>query len=210
MKRYGGCVAAILLVATGCATTGGTASGKRRGPSHARSEKVVQRAAFTLDDNPTVRAGRGTPDLQDAFRPAAWIYIDDHEGRFVERDGNPQVQWVIDEPVRPEPTFRVQALPDLLGNPTNFACTLDSLDTVDGSKVAYAIKAEDGTFQVGRAYSLLHPGTNFVIRNRTTGDVVSQIGPLPAGTYLIAAKVENGKTGRAGLAITHFTVSEQP
>ena len=46
----------------------------------------------------------------------------------------------------------MEALTSLLGIPTNFACTLDTWESTDGSKIAYAIKAEDGTFRVGRDY----------------------------------------------------------
>lgn len=202
-------IAGLMVIVTGCAGSGTTTQPtqtvqtKASTPTH---QKRVQRAAFTVSNNPTSNAGRGEPDLEDPFRPSAWVFIGGQEGRFIEKDGNQLVQWVIGSSVNNSPTIRIEAMADLLGNPDNFACTLDTYNALDGSKIAYAIKADDGTFQTGREYSLLKPGKNFTIRNRLTGDVVHEISELAAGTYLIAAKVENSKTGQRGLAITSFTV----
>ncbi len=170
--------------------------------------QIVQRTAFTARNNPTTRDRGGEPSLDDFYRPAVWVYIDGKEGGFIERDGNPQVQWQIQGPVSASPTFRVEAFAPLLGTPKDFLCTLDTIEASDGSKVAYAIKANEGTFILGRDYSLLCPGENFVIRNRTTGDVVSEVAPLVPGTYLLAAGAKNTDTGKEGLAITYFTVRE--
>ena len=208
-RLFGFAVSGLFIIGAGCASTDSSAStGHTKSGQYHRGQKVVKRAAFTPVDNPTATAGRGEPDLEDVFRPAAWIYLDNTGGTFVERDGFPQVQWMTEKGVSATPTFRVEALDSLLGNPTGFACTLDTVEADDGSRIAYAIRAEKGSFVAGRSYSLLRPGSNFTIRNRNSNDVVSEISPLAPGTYLIAAKVENVETGQAGLAITHFTVGE--
>lgn len=171
-------------------------------------DPTVRRAAFTAKDNPTTRNGRGEPSLDDFFRPAAWIYVDGGSGEFIERDGNPQVQWFIEGSISTSPTFRVEAFTPLLGAPKDFACTLDTVEAADGSSIAYAIAAVEGTFDLGQDYSLLQPGENFVVRNRATGDLVTEIPPLSPGTYVIAAGVKNLPEGREGLAITYFTVGK--
>lgn len=170
--------------------------------------QTARRAAFTAENNPTARGLRGEPSLDDFFRPAAWIYIDGREGRFIERDGRPQVQWQIEDPVDASPTFRVEAFAPLLGTPADFVCTLDLLEAPEDSEVAYAIRATEGTFVVGRDYQLLRPGDNFIVRNRTSGDVVSELAPLVPGTYIMAGGIKNRSTGKEGLAITYFTVGE--
>lgn len=211
--------AGILTICVGCAQPGkgsGLAGDAPLDTSRRWAEKnapstagqSVQRAAFTAQSNPTTRDRGGEPSLDDFYRPAVWVYIDGNEGRFIERDGNPQVQWQIDGPVSALPTFRVEAFAPLLGTPKDFLCTLDTIEADDGSKVAYAIKANEGAFILGRDYSLLCPGEDFVIRNRTTGDVVSEVAPLVPGTYLLAAGLKNLDTGNEGLAITYFTVRE--
>lgn len=208
-------MAGMLTVCVGCSQPGkgsGMAGDARRQPDDRpatpATEQTVRRAAFTAQDNPTTRDRGGEPSLDDFYRPAVWVYIDGKEGRFIERDGNPQVQWQIEKPVSASPTFRVEAFATLLGTPKDFLCTLDTIEADDGSKVAYAIKAEEGTFIIGRDYSLLRPGEGFIIRNRTTGDIVGEVAPLVPGTYLLAAGIKNLDTGNEGLAITYFTVRQ--
>ncbi len=170
---------------------------------------TARRAAFTAENNPTRRDLRGDPSLEDFYRPAAWVYIDGREGRFIERDGRPQVQWQIEGLVSASPTFRVEVFSPLLGTPTNFVCTVDLLEAPDGTNIAYAIRAVEGTFILGHDYSLLRPGDNFVVRNRTTGDVVNELAPLVPGTYMLAAGIKNVETGKEALAITYFTVGQR-
>ena len=214
-----GCVALWL---TGCASStnekrpvAGQEPSKKKGDSAPRvrtdggkapSAPTTRAVAYTPENNPTTRDGRGKPGLDNALAPAAWILVDGHEGRFTEREGNPQVQWVIEGSVGESPTFLVAALTSVMGNPTEFACTLDTIETEDGSIIAYAIKAHDGAFRMGKVYPLLHPGSDFVVRNRATGDVVDEIAPLAPGTYLLAAKIANAKSGKEALAVTQFTV----
>ncbi len=193
--------AGLLVFFAGCA------SGKKPKTIDG-SGKTVQRAVFTANNNPTTLAGRGEPSLDDIHRPAVWVFVDGQQGEFIERDGNPQVQWVIEGSVNASPTFRIEAFGPLLGTPKDLACTLDTVESADGSSIAYAIKADVGTFQLGRDYSLLKPGDYFTIRNRLTGDVVMEIAPLAPGTYLLAAGVKNTEAKTEGLAITHFTVGE--
>ena len=178
--------AGMLVFSAGCA------SGKKP-KTIAGSGKAAPGAVFTVTSNPTTLAGRGEPSLDDIHRPAAWIFVDGQEGKFIEHDGNPQVQWMIDGPVSTSPIFRVEAFEPLLGAPKDLACTLDTVDSADGSAIAYAIKADEGTFQLGRDYALLQPG---------------DIAPLAQGIYLFAAGVKNAKTKKEGLAITYFTVGE--
>jgi len=164
---------------------------------------------YDAERNPTILANRGAPSLDDEFRPAAWVLIDGKEGSFTEVDGRPQVQWVINEPVGPSPTFRVEAFEPVLGKPTIFKAVLRTVQADDGSDITYAIAATGGDFEVGRDYSLATPGESFVIRERPTMDVVDSIKPLPPGTYMIAASIENPDTTKVGLAITYFTVAGQ-
>ncbi|MHC4698062.1 MAG: hypothetical protein ACYTFA_15120, partial [Planctomycetota bacterium] len=57
-------------------------------------------------------------------------------------------------------------------------------------------------------YSLLNPGTEFVIRIAGTDELLTEIDPLGPGSYLLTAKVENREMGVETLAVTHFTVGE--
>lgn len=162
---------------------------------------------YDAEHNPTILADRGAPSLDDEFRPAAWVLIDGKEGSFTDVDGRPQVQWVIDEPVSQSPTFRIEAFEPILGKPSIFKAVLQTIEADDGSDITYAIAATGGDFEVGKDYSLSTPGDNFVIRERPTLDVVDSIKPLPPGTYLIAASIENPDTKKVGLAVTYFTVA---
>ena len=164
--------------------------------------------------NPTTQAGRGVPDLEDATRPAAWLYLDGYEGQFIEKDGRAQIQWVIEAPVVPAPTLRLQVYEPLLGKPTTVRFFLQDVPDEESGEpaakpVRYAFASEDGTFQVGREYELCNLGEGFVIRQdpRTADEmVVDRIPPLPPGPYLIAAAIESDITEQKGLAITYFTV----
>ena len=175
-------------------------------PTGAADRQV--RAELTPENNPTTLAGRGEPSLDDPVRPAAWIYVDGLSGRFAEREGNPQLEWVIDDPVGSTPTFRVESYGPLLGTPRNFRYLLKTVDSVDGSEVAYAVAAVKKTFVTGREYPLLDPGDNFIIRNWSTGDILRRIAPLAPGTYLMAGGVTNSSTGTEAAAVTYFTVGE--
>ena len=194
----------------GCASPG-TGSGSADGIAEKQSASRLSRqprVVLTARNNPTTLAGRGEPSLDDFDRPAAWVYIDGQSGTFIERDGHPQVQWVIDGPIGSSPTFRVEAYEPLLGKPSDFNCVLKTVESADGSEVLYAFTAEPGTFRVGREYSLLEPGKSFTIRNNMTGDVVNEIPALMPGTYMMAAGVKNLEASTEGLAITYFTVGE--
>jgi len=166
-------------------------------------------AKFTRANNPTTLAGRGEPSLDEKSRPAAWVYIDGHVGKFTERDGEPLTQWVIEGQVSASPTFRVEGYEPLLGNPTDFKFVLQAVDSSGGSTVVYGIAANEGTFIPGREYPLLNPGDNFVIRNGLTGDIVKEIAPLSTGTYAIVGGLENRSTGKRALAASYFTVVEE-
>ncbi|MEK7755907.1 MAG: hypothetical protein AAB385_01715 [Planctomycetota bacterium] len=163
---------------------------------------------FTRANNPTTLAGRGEPNLEDKARPAAWVYVDGQAGKFTERDGEPLTQWVVEGPVCATPTFRVEGYEPLLGNPMDFKCVLQAVESSDGSTVVYGIAANEGTFTPGREYPLLNPGDNFIIRNGLTGDIVKEISPLAPGTYVIVGGLENRSTGKRALAVTYFTVGE--
>ncbi len=178
-------IVAVFAFPIGCATS------TKKGPS-----------------NPTERGGRGAPDLEALNRPAAWIYIDGLEGRFTERDGKPWLQWIIDGPVSQSPTFRVEVYEPLIGSPKDFQCVLQTRDSDDGSMILYAIRANPGTFEIGKEYSLLKPGENFVILDKTAGQGVEEIPLLTPGTYGIAAGIKNAETEKEALAVTDFTVGE--
>jgi len=158
-------------------------------------------------DNPTTRAGRGAPSLDVPGRPSAWIYMDGHVGRFVEENGQPLLQMVIDEPVSPMPTFRVEVYEPLLGRPRTARFFLQDVGGT-GALVRYAFAAND-TFQVGHDYYLCNPGESFTVRaNPLTPDEeeVDHFGPLPPGAYLIAVSVEGENPEDQTAAVTFFTV----
>ena len=179
----------LAAVIVGCAPTGG-------------------RVVITAENNPTTLAGRGQPSIDDERRPSAWVYIDGHDGHFIEKNGVPQVQWIIDEPVGPSPTFRVEAIEETLGLPKDFKCVLYAYESTGGSSVGYGIASEDGAFKTGTDYSLLNPGSEFIIRVAGSEELLSEIDPLAPGAYLLTAKVENREMGAETLAVTFFTVGE--
>ncbi len=187
------------IVLAGCSSTGSNSAGK----------STNYRSNYTAKSNPTTDAGRGTPSLGDPERPAAWVLVDGKRGTYREQDGHKQLQWVVEDAVTPSPTFRVEGYQPLLGNPRDFRFILKTVESPTGSDIAYAVSASKGTFSPGKEYSLLRPGDNFVIRNWTTGDVVREIAPLPAGTYVLAADVRNERAGKATAAVTYFTVGEE-
>jgi hypothetical protein len=160
----------------------------------------------TVQSNPTTDGGRGTPSLDDFFRPAAWIHVGGKDGAFSSEGGKPNLEWEIKAPVSASPTFRIEAFEPLLGNPKEFFCTLEAIK--GSGTMAYAISSKKGKFSAGTEYSLLKPGDDFVIRNRATGDVVREIAPLSSGTFVIAAGIKNAKTGKEALAVTYFTVRD--
>lgn len=173
------------------------------GPKHGAPSASM---TFTADDNPTTSAGRGAPSLDDIHAPAVWVFLDGHAGQFLNTDNDPITPWMIEAGISSEPNFRVEVFEPLLGKPTDFSCVLSLVDNQDGDRVGYAIKAKEGTFVVGRTYSLLRPGKNFVVRNLRTGDVVDEIALLPSGMYMLAAGLKNAKASKEGLSITHFRV----
>lgn len=194
------CMAALVGACASNTTSSGMSNGNTR--TH------TSRLKITAQNNPTYLADRGTPDLGDHNRPAAWVFVDGHEGRFIERDGQPQLEWIIEEPVSTSPTFRVEVYPPLLKKSKNFRCLLQSVDPDGGSGRYYAIASDPGTFVTGRDYPLLAPGGNFVLRVPGTTTILDEIPPLTPGNYIIAASIENAKTGKKGLAVTHFTVAD--
>ena len=198
--------ALVTLSMTGCASQPSRDASKTKGKSTRRS--ATPRVIFTADNNPTTNAGRGAPSVEDQFRQAAWIFVDDKDGKFIEKDGMPQIQWVIGEPVSRSPTFRVETFQPLVGAPKDFNCLLRSLDNHDGPDIYYGIQAAPGTFEVGKDYSLLDPGANFTIRNGFTRDEVSKIDALPPGRYMITGGVGAPSSDKRVLAVTHFTVGE--
>lgn len=204
---YGAMVLVVGL--TGC--SGDRASRKAAAPTkpvRTISVTTVKQPAFTKENNPTTVAGRGEPSLDDAQRPAAWVFIDGNPGKFTERDGQKLIQWTIEKPVGDEPKFRVEGFEPLVGNARDFKCVLRAVDSTEGTDFMYGISAKPGTFEPGKDYSLLNPGDNFIIRNGWTGDVVREIAPLAPGTYAVAAGLENAKTGKKAAAVTYFKVSE--
>lgn len=190
MKRYtifSILMTGLLVINVGCRTT-------------------AKRVPYTAEKNPTAVAGRGEPSLEDVMRPAAWVLIDGNEGRYIELDGHPHVEWVIDEPVSATPTFRAEAFEPLMGVPTHFQCALKSRNEDDESVgVYYGIAAKEGTFEIGKEYSLVSPGKNFVIRD-SAGNTIDEIGSLGPGKYMVAAGIKNPEAEKEALAITFFTI----
>ena len=195
--------AGILVAGVGCGPKNVTV-----GPTAQAGGRLIP-VVFTDETNPTTKCGRGEPSLDDQFRPAAWVYIDGEEGRFIERDGHPQLQWVIDGPVSRSPTFRVGIYEPLVGIPKDFKCVLQTIESVDGSDIRYGILTQDGKFEIGKSYSLLRPGDEFIIRNLVTGDIVREFPPLAPGRYAFAAAVGRSDSKNRAAAVTFFTVGEQ-
>lgn len=165
-----------------------------------------RREVYTVENNPTTKGGRGAPDLDNPHSPAAWVFIDGKAGKFKEEGGQPLLQWFVEDSVGASPKFLVEAFEPLLGNPKEFKAVFRSLETAEGVDLVYGIAAKDGKFEIGREYSLLNPGEDFVIRNGLTGDEVREIAPLPSGKYAIAGAITNAATGKQSLAVTYFTV----
>ncbi|MGB0717464.1 MAG: hypothetical protein ACPGXK_16425 [Phycisphaerae bacterium] len=177
----------------------------------AATPKAAPAKRPTMDDNPTVNSGRGEPSLDGMHTPAAWIYIDRHEGEFVEENGRPQIQWVIYEPATRNPTFRVDAVAELLGQPDEFRCVFSTFESFDGTSVLYTIQSKKGkgSFKSGTEYSLLEPGSGFEVMDRKTEKKVERIPLLSPGVYRIVASVKNSSTKKEALAISHFTVGSE-
>lgn len=193
-------VTALLITNVGCQP-----GAKREGVRRTKKPPMPQ-TPFTAENNPTTLAGRGQPDLEDEMRAAAWVFIDGWGGHYTEVDGHPQVQWIIEEPVCSTPTFQVEVYEPLVGEPTDFQCALKTLDTEsEADSIYFGIRAKDGTFKAGTAYSLVSPGEDFVIRD-PTGGIIDEIGPLAPGRYLLAAGVKSAETQKEALAVTYFTV----
>lgn len=197
----------LLTFVLACLTTAGQFNQACAQATKTTDAKASDKKPAAVADNPTSRDSRGEPSLEDVFRPAAWVHIDGKAGRFKVKDGKFQSNWTIEQPVSELPTFRVEAYEPLLGKPTNFVCILDRIDEGADPKIAYAIKAEDKSFQTGKTYSLADLGKTFTIRNRLTGDLVQKIAALPPGTYVLAAGIKNADTGKEALAMTQFVVA---
>lgn len=201
----------ILMICAGCATGDSAPQPTAESPRAETKPAEEPRGAVEQQevvDNPTTRAGRGVPDLKSVHRHAAWIYIDNEEGQFIEKDGRPQVQWVISTPVSRSPTFRVEVYEQLLGSPKDFNCVLQTETAYDGSRVVYGIRAKEGTFEAGKEYSLLAPGDNFVIFDGLTKAPIDRIPLLSPGVYGIVGGVTNAQKDARGVAITYFTVGD--
>ena len=110
-------------------------------------------AKFTAASNPTTLAGRGQPSLDDKARPAAWVYVDGQAGKFIERDGEPLTQWVVEGPVCASPTFRVEGYEPLLGNPMDFKCVLQAIDSSGTLHDGTVIDGPDGLFHYLRDHN---------------------------------------------------------
>lgn len=212
MRRFAFAVITIssLVVANGCKSHEANQSASRtRGRSHytqpvrTSGNYNAYKPVFTAADNPTTNSGRGAPSLDSAERPAAWILVDGKQGEFVNRNGFPQLQWVIQQPVSATPTFRVEVFEPLVRQPSEFRYMIKSIEGNDD--IAYAVSASGGSFVPGKQYFLLEPGSEFTIRNWSTGDTVRRISPLPQGTYLLAASIRSGN-GQETAAVTQFHV----
>jgi hypothetical protein len=159
--------------------------------------------------NYTTDSGRGAPSLADQHRPAAWILIDGQEGEFVDREGLPMLQWVINEPVCQTPTFEVVVYEDLVGELADLKFLLESIELVEpGLKVKWAMRALPGfTPEAGVEYSLTAPGANWGLRDMIQKVERAEADPLPPGRYMICAAVRGTKSMETGcLACSEFTV----
>lgn len=200
------------LVGLGCTKKASMADDRQRPaaqPSNRAAEQETPAAKPEDMENPTTMAGRGAPQLDSLHAQAAWIYVDEQEGQYIEKNGQPQIQWTVFEPVSRNPTFRVEAYAPLLGKPHDFQCALQTYESYDGSTVVYAIKAKAGTFEVGKVYSLLEPGENFTVIDKKSRETVERIPLLAPGVYGLVGGVANAETKKEAMAITYFTVGAE-
>lgn len=200
----------LSLLLFACATTTPD-SAEQKNPSGITAEAkakraTVQKTKWTAENNPTTRGGRGEPSLEDKDRPAAWAFIDGHEGKYGEDNGKKLMQWLIETPISNTPSFRVEVYEPLLGEPTNFQAVIQSEKLEDGTIAVYTIRAEEGSFKVGQEYSLLAPGGNFTLVDKMTNQTIESIPPLKPGRYGFVAGIKNAQTNKEGLAISYFTV----
>ncbi len=167
---------------------------------------LIQGCATT---NSSSKLGRGKHSLDNLAKPAAWIQIDGHAGEYRnDADGQPLIPWYITASASPTPTFRVDVHKPLLGDAVDFQCIIQSQDMSDkATAIAYGIKANEGTFELGTDYNLLAPGENFELRKAATANIITEADPLAAGDYVIAATLTNRETGQSAVAISHFTVA---
>jgi len=208
MRTFHGLLILVIGLSGCSADRASRRSATSASPSRSVKVSASTRTAYTRSNNPTSVAGRGEPSLDDAQRPAAWVFIDGKPGEFSERDGQNLIQWTVAQSAGDTPTFRVEGYEPLIGDARDFKCVLRAMDSTEGTDFMYGIAAKPGTFEIGKEYSLLNPGDNFTIRNGWTGDIVREIAPLPPGAYAIAAGLENAKTGKKAAAVTYFTVGE--
>lgn len=176
-----------------------------------KATAAVAKPPFTAENNPTTLAGRGEPSLEDHRRPAAWVYIDEKPGAYREENGNQLLQWFTVSPVSSTPTIRVEYFKPLIENATEFAFALEPVPKngagPTGAK-SYDVSAKNGTFKFGKVYSLCAPGEDFIIHERRNPENLTEIPPLPPGTYLIAASIKTGPNAAGGaLGVTFFTVA---
>lgn len=194
--------ACVLIVMPGC---------KKNGTRHSIVSPSANSGAASTKSNPTTRAGRGKPTLDDPHRAAAWIYVDGQEGAFTTNpEGEPLVEWIVGKPVSSAPTFRLEVDKRLLGKKVNANFVLLPIASEEGTNAYYALAGDPAHFTVGKDYSLTNPGNDVVIRNLLSEDkpVVDHIEPLKPGKYGLTAAVSNAKTGDEVLAVTYFTVAK--
>ncbi len=167
---------------------------------------LIQGCATT---NSSAKSGQGKPSLDNLAQPAAWINIDGNAGEYHnDADGQPMTPWYITMPASATPTFRVNVHKPLLGEAVDFQCIIQSQDMSDkATAIAYGLKANDGTFELGQDYNLLSPGENFVLRKAATDVIITNADPLAAGDYVIAATLTNRENSKSAVAISYFTIA---
>ncbi len=187
MRRFGHLAIALVgitLVGSGCVSSG----------------------RYTEKNNPTTKAGRGMPVLDDPHKAAAWILVDGREGVYRSDNETPLAQWFIEKPVSSTPTFRVEVLKKLLGKNVSAKFALQTIETKDGSHLYVGLSGNDGVFVVGEDISLTSPGNAITIRQAETASVLEKLEPLAPGKYALVGTIKSLDNDNEVIAATYFSV----
>ncbi|MCC7290760.1 MAG: hypothetical protein IT449_01715 [Phycisphaerales bacterium] len=178
------------------------------------SETVVSNPLlYDLHNNPSAQSQRGEPSIIDPMRPCVWVSLDGREGRM--EPG--RMQWLVEEPVSPRPTFTLRTVPQVLGEPLKLRLAVIRLEEMPNArgmkadeKWLYFLESkQDGKVKAGIPYPLCSSGDLLTYTDRASSDgrMVDAMPNLSPGTYeLIGDFVGTQTHGEKTLAVTRFTV----
>ncbi len=168
---------------------------------------------YDLHNNPSAQSDRGEPSIIDPMRPCVWVSLDGREGRM--QPG--RMQWLVEEPVSPRPTFTLRTVPQVLGEPVKLRLAVIRLEELPNArgmradeKWLYFLESkQDGKVKAGIPYPLCSSSDLLTYTDRASseGRIVDAMPNLPPGTYeLIGDFVGTQTHGEKTLAVTRFTV----